>query len=612
MKPTDVYIGQSDQQLAVQTSKGNQDAFAILYERRFRRLYDFAFRIVRDSDIAADVVQSTFTKTWEQLNAGKLPNNINAWIYTLARNSAIDELRRRKRLTSTDFGSVEDKEFEALATVDTARFSDPHAVVEYQELVDLVWRSANTLRPEEYSLLDMYLRQGLNANDLAEYLGVRKGTLYTRLSRLRDSLEQSIIVDFLIRRGRRDCPELDALLSKYQEMRLDKRARDEVSAHLNECSQCQENKKRYLTPSEIFSALAVLPAPLTLKDTIWKELPIIIPDGITSLNPLRSLRQVVSSSKAAAIGAGITILSLVAISTVLLINGDSATNRPNANDGGVPSTVPSAPQLAITDDTSVPDDPESLPVMVPSPTFTQISALIGDPTITPTPTSSLTPTYTPSPSATPTSSQTPTFTPSITPTVTPTSSPTQVPIVWMRDRFDGLNVGPLDGQHGWSAFNQTARVIAYTGKGKVLQVDPQPGTTIGVAKNIANQDQGVLAFDFEVMVTDASGPSLAKFEFTTTSNAGWDKKFQLYFGTSMRVNYNSSGTSANFIQSTQDSRWYLIHCVMDLNDDTLDIWVDGILVLENIPMHSGPLISVSIWGWDRGGVVLLDNLLGTK
>ena len=146
----------------------------------------------------------------------------------------------------------------------------------------------------------------------------------------------------------------------------------------------------------------------------------------------------------------------------------------------------------------------------------------------------------------------------------------------------------------------------------MLLVDPKPGITIAIGKNIPNQNSGLIFFEFEVQVNDATQPSVAKIEMVTISNAGWDKKFQLYFGSGMRVNYSSSGSAASIVSSTESGRWYSIRCQMDISSGLLKIWVDGLVAVENIPMHPGSLTALSIWGWDRAGSVNFDNLLGTK
>jgi RNA polymerase sigma factor (sigma-70 family) len=620
MESMNPYPGQSDQQLANKTSQGNQDAFAAFYERRFQGLYDFAIRIVRDSDIAADVVQATFVKTWERLKEGKIPNNINAWIYTLARNAAIDELRRRKRVVAADIGAVEDKQFESFTKFETSTSTNPQAAAETKELVDMVWRAASMLRPEEYSLLDLHLRRGLKPAELAEGLGLRKGTVYTRLSRLKDSLEESIIVDFLVRRGRRDCPELETMVSAMEKAGAEDRLRYQVSAHLAKCSLCQENRRRYLSPAEIFAGLALIPAPLALKNTTWAKISVQIGKGIWGWAKIRALVKLVTAKKTVAVGTGITLLTLAGAATVLLTNGNSK-NDNSENQATKTLTIPQSTALVAAPSGSVKiADPSEAPPLEASPVgetpsdqespapASSVPEIVEEPSLTPSP--SVTPSSTPT--VTPTFTPTLTSTPSPTPTSTPTLTPTSEPIVWMQDRFNGLSVGPLNGQKGWVASNASARVINFSGMGKVVEIDPNPGTTIGMSKNIPNQSSGIVWFEFEVLVTGGDTASMAKFEMTTNPNAGWDKKFQIYFGTSIRVNYNGSGAATNIVNPTVMDHWYLIRCEMDMDSGSLKVWVDGQLAAENIPMHSGVLTTIGLWGWDKSGSVYLDNLLGTK
>lgn len=260
----------NDEELAAQVAQGDQAAFAALYERYFQGIYDLAARMTRDEDIAADVVQNTFVKAWEQLRQRYIPQSVKAWLYTVARNTALDELRLRKRLVPAEEERAEGAVTFSYAELDSARLSQPEAVLQDKELVELVWNSAQALSPEDYALLDLHLRKGLSADELATSLGVAKGALYTRLSRLRDALEESIVSTLLIHRGRRDCPRLDALLSAMQVTEITREVRRAVQAHLQDCPYCQESKRRYVSPVEIFAGLALVPASPALREAIWQ------------------------------------------------------------------------------------------------------------------------------------------------------------------------------------------------------------------------------------------------------------------------------------------------------------------------------------------------------
>ena len=215
-----VYLQQSDQQLAAQAAAGSRDAFAALYKRYFQDIYDYAARVSRNQDVAADVVQSTFVKAWRQLEERKTPDNIKAWLFTVAHNAAIDELRYNNRLVSPTEDTGEMDQPYNYTLVDSSKLSNPQAVLEDQELVDLVWQSATALPPKDYSLLDLHVRQGLSPDELAENLGASKGAIYTKLSRLRDALGEAVVSSLLLRRGRKDCPDLNALLSELQATEL--------------------------------------------------------------------------------------------------------------------------------------------------------------------------------------------------------------------------------------------------------------------------------------------------------------------------------------------------------------------------------------------------------
>jgi RNA polymerase sigma factor (sigma-70 family) len=608
------YPGQSDEQLAACSSKGDRDAFAALYQRQFQGVYDFAARILQDSEIAADVVQVTFIKTWEQLNQGKIPRSIKAWIYTLARNAAIDELRRRKRVVSYADGEAGELQLHNYATIDPNKLPDPQAIIEDKELADLVWRAAAALRPEEYALLDLSLRQGLSTDELSESLGLRKGTLYTRLSRLKDALEETVIAELLMRRGRRDCPELDTLLSEARSSKLDRSVFTTIKKHRQGCPRCQESSRRYVAPAEIFAGLAFIPAAPAISKSIWAGISAGIGKGLIRWGLLQPLAKAIAANKAIAVGAGITIVTTASVTAVLVTSGAIGKAKPTETPEVLHTHIPS-------EVTSEGPSSGSIPTAPPESSLTKTIPAAVTLDSSPTPTASATNTITHTPSATPTGTHTPSITPShtstwtSTPSITPTPSYTPtftpVPIVWEDDPFDNLATGALNGKNGWVANQASARVIA-EGGGKILSIDPGAGTTVNMIKNISNQSNGLHRFELDVRVDNATESSLAKIEIGTSPNAGWDKKFQIYFGDFMRVNYNSSGSAATIVSSTQSGRWYHIRCEMNLNTNALEVWVDGSLAASGITMHTGAITELRLAGWDHPGIVYLDNLYGVK
>src|SRR3972149_8447263 len=91
-----------DEDVMAQPELGSIPAFPTLYERYFDGIYDFAVRTVGRPDTAAEVVQKTFTKAQESMQKGRSGPNVEAWLYTIARKGAIDEMRHGERLGSSD------------------------------------------------------------------------------------------------------------------------------------------------------------------------------------------------------------------------------------------------------------------------------------------------------------------------------------------------------------------------------------------------------------------------------------------------------------------------------------------------------------------------------
>jgi RNA polymerase sigma factor (sigma-70 family) len=250
---------ESDDALAARAAQGDKEAFGALYERHHTALYDFAVRMLRDRDAAADVVQNTFTRAWPALRAGTRPSGVNAWLFGIARNLSLDELRQRRRVTTNDGLGL------GLAELEDVDAFDPSEVVETKELAELVWTSAAELKPEDYALLDLYVRRGLNADELADSLGVRRGAVYTRLTRMRAALARAVATSLLLRHGRDRCAELDGIAASFR-AEPTREGRLVVQRHVESCEECRRTRGMYASPAQIFAGLALLPPPDRLAD----------------------------------------------------------------------------------------------------------------------------------------------------------------------------------------------------------------------------------------------------------------------------------------------------------------------------------------------------------
>jgi hypothetical protein len=192
---------------------------------------------------------------------------------------------------------------------------------------------------------------------------------------------------------------------------------------------------------------------------------------------------------------------------------------------------------------------------------------------------------------------------------------------WEDDRFDSLNTGSLSGQNNWAG-TISASIVGDPGnqcigsmfRSKVLYIDPGTGQTIMNSKSITSQSVGNHYIEFFVRVDDATEPSVAKLEVYSTGNT-WGKKFQIYFGSTIRINYDQdSSKKIILVSATETGRWYWIRVEITSSLTLFNVYVDGELKnsVGGITMPSGPITGLGITGWDRAGTVYLDNLYGIR
>ncbi len=189
--------------------------------------------------------------------------------------------------------------------------------------------------------------------------------------------------------------------------------------------------------------------------------------------------------------------------------------------------------------------------------------------------------------------------------------------IWENDVFDDLTLGSLNGQNSWTTIPGFASPAVINDidptRGKTVQIDATPGQAIGVTKDLPDQTNGRHGFSFLVKVSGTTHQACeAAIEIQTDPGTGWNNKFRFCIGPSISVNYSPSGADTTIVTSSVPGQWYLIHGEIDLNNNLLDVFVDGQLKVSGISVHPGPIRSVGITGQDQGsaGVVFVDDLFG--
>jgi RNA polymerase sigma factor (sigma-70 family) len=272
----------SDAELVERARAGDEAAFGALYDTWFDRVYDLAFRVVRDPNAAADVAQDTFLSAWRQLDGLDDPAAFGGWVRRIARNTALNRRKKDQRARPVDSDAMAAIEAAGPSAVSApAGFrvedrlgaaTDPARAAEDGELVDLVWEAADALGERDASVLDYTLRHDMTPAEIAEVVGINRNHANQLVHRVRNRLGDALRARVLWRGGEPACADLRAALDDAGITRFGPDAVRIATTHADDCEECSERRRLRLEPSALFAATPFLVAPVALKSRIAEAL----------------------------------------------------------------------------------------------------------------------------------------------------------------------------------------------------------------------------------------------------------------------------------------------------------------------------------------------------
>ena len=160
---------------------GDTAAFAALVRRHQDRVFGFILRMLDARDEAMELTQDVFVKAWQALPGWRPEAAFSTWLLQIARNAALDQLRRRQVVR---FAPLE----EGLEVADEA--PGPEARYASRQRQAQLERALRRLAAEHREILLLREIEDLSYAELAAVLGIAEGTVKSRLARARAALLQ--------------------------------------------------------------------------------------------------------------------------------------------------------------------------------------------------------------------------------------------------------------------------------------------------------------------------------------------------------------------------------------------------------------------------------------
>jgi len=174
----------TDKETILRFKEGDPEAFDAIYRIHSKKLYYFALGLVKDQEIAKDLVQEVFLNLWEKRDQVNADLNFDNYLFTIAYN-AIRKFFRNISLENKVLSHLQRKSPGVIESAD--------GTVIYNELYDLASRSIDSLPPRCKAVYKLSKQEGLKIKEIAGKLNISPRTAENHLAKALKYLKEELL-----------------------------------------------------------------------------------------------------------------------------------------------------------------------------------------------------------------------------------------------------------------------------------------------------------------------------------------------------------------------------------------------------------------------------------
>jgi RNA polymerase sigma-70 factor (ECF subfamily) len=176
-----VSLPQPDFALLRKAQRGDERAFAVIVRAYELPVFNYVLRTVGDRALAEDLTQEIFLRIYQGLPSFSLRSRFTTWLFQVAKNRLLDELRARERRPRR---AIPIEDAPPIDVVDTP--------VERLEAIEAVWRAVGALNPDLKMALLLRDVVGLPYTEIADSLEITLATVKWRIYRAREEVQLAL------------------------------------------------------------------------------------------------------------------------------------------------------------------------------------------------------------------------------------------------------------------------------------------------------------------------------------------------------------------------------------------------------------------------------------
>ncbi len=186
------YLSDPDVRLMLEFQEGNKASFEALMHKYFPRLVNFIYRYVHSREAAEDLAQEVFIRVYKSGPGYKPQSKFQTWVFTIARNLSLNELRRNKHRTVSLDATFSSDEGELRRQVEDPNSASPDEDMLRGEKAAAVKAAIDDL-PENQRVAVLLRRyEQFSYEEIARTMNISSKAVKSLLSRAKESLKNKL------------------------------------------------------------------------------------------------------------------------------------------------------------------------------------------------------------------------------------------------------------------------------------------------------------------------------------------------------------------------------------------------------------------------------------